>query len=320
MSLPIIIIHQGNPFYLHTCLHHAKVYNPNNKIYLLGDECNKYLADEQISHEFITDYFTQAEAFAPLYRHYTTNPYHYNLFCFQRWFLLREFMEAKDLEQVFVCESDELLYCNVEQECPQKKFDFTILEKGLPNSITMSYRGIVKFTDFLTHAFSDTNMQQSLINQYYSDYFYQNKRIRMGGISDMTLFKLYFDKPDSNILDIAQPVNNCCWDAAIQISHGFLMEKGIKKIAWIDNLPYATYQNGELIRMNGLHFLGGEKMKEYLFMVDDNKKHIDPKTLRWFMVKQWTIKIFNGFKRFPFFIHRFINKITCAFWCKWYKL
>jgi hypothetical protein len=321
MSLPIVIIHQGNPFYLTTCLRHAKVYNPNSTIYLLGDESNRHLADEQIIHEFITDYFTQAEAFAPLYQHYTTNPYHYNLFCFQRWYMLREFMEAKKLERIFVCESDELLYCDVEKESPLPTgADFTILDKSLANSITMSYQGVVSFTDFLTDTYSNQDMHQSLVAQFYSTYFSRNKRVRMGGISDMTLFKLYCGKSENSIVDYAQPVNNCCWDVAIQIPQGFLMEKGIKKITWIDDLPYATYKNGELIRMLGLHFLGGNKMKEYLFMVDDNKKHIDPKSLRGFIFKQWIVKIFNGFKRFPFFARRFFQKLSCAFWRKWYRL
>lgn len=321
MSLPIIIIHEGNPFYLSTCIHHAKVYNPNSTIYLLGDKSNRHLADKQIIHEFITDYFIQAEAFAPLYRHYTTNPYHYNLFCFQRWFMLREFMEAKKLEQIFVCESDELLFCDVEKECPlTNETDFTLLGKYLACSITMSYRGIVRFTDFLTQAYSDSKTQDFLLNQYYSDSFFHGKRISMGGIGDMTLFKLYCDRFENSVLEVAYPINNHCWDAAVHRSDGFQMEKGIKKITWIDNLPYATYKNGELIRMSGIHFCGGNKMKEFLFMVDDDKKHIDPKTLRWFMVKQWIIKTLNGFKRFPFFVRRFFQKLSCTFWRKWYKL
>lgn len=317
MNIPIIIIHQGNPFYLKNCLHHAKVYNPNSKIYLLGDESNRHLADEQVSHVLISDYFTQAETFEPLYRHQTSNPYQYNLFCFQRWFLLKEFMEAMELEHVFVCESDELLFCNVTEECRlYLESDFTIICNHFANSIVMSYQGIVKFTNFLIHAYSNKEITTSN-DDYYSMFFHKGRRIYMGGVDDMRLFDIY--KSD-NIAIVGTPVNNCCWDTAIHHSNGFSMEKGIKKITWIDDLPYATYKNGELIRMLGIHFLGGHKMKEFLFMVDDNKKHIDPKTLRWFMVKQWIIKTFNGFKRFPFFFRRFIQKQSCIFWRKWYKI
>lgn len=320
MSLPIIIIHQGNPFYLSTCIHHAKVYNPNNKIYLLGDESNRHLADEQVSHVLISDYYTQAEAFEPLYRHQTTNPYHYNLFCFQRWFLLKEFMEAMHFEHVFVCESDELLFCDVEKEnIIYLNVDFTILNDHLANSILMSYPGIVKFTEFLTSAYSDTELK-STIDKLYQTRFYKGKRVYMGGIDDMTLFSLYIQQHNGQIPDLGSPINGSCWDTGIHHDTGFLMENGIKKITWIDDLPYATYKNGEKVRMLGIHFLGGHKMKEFLFMVDDDKKHIDPKTLRWFMVKQWIIKIFNGFKRFPFFVRRFVQKQSCNFWRKWYKI
>ena len=75
-----------------------------------------------------------------------------------------------------------------------------------------------------------------------------------------------------------------------------------------------------MVQILGLHFLGGDKMKEFLFLVDKNKEHINPKTLRLFMAKQWVIKIFNGFKRFPFFVKRFIQSKCCAFWRKWYNL
>lgn len=319
MNIPIIIIHQGNPFYLKNCIHHAKVYNPNNKIYLLGDESNRHLADEQVSHLLISDYFTQAKTFEPLYRHQTTNPYHYNLFCFQRWFLLKEFMEAMHFKHVFVCESDELLYCDVEKESlPYFNFDFTLLDNRFANSILMSYQGIINFTDFLTYAYSDKEMQ-TFINNHYSKCFHNGKRINMGGIDDMFLFIMYTQR-HPNVADTSYPTNGCCWDTAIYNTHNFLRENGIKKITWINDLPYATYKNGELIRLLGIHFLGGNKMKEFLFMVDDKKKHIDPKTLRWFMAKQWIIKTFNGFKRFPFFFHRFIQKQSCNFWRKWYKI
>lgn len=319
MNIPIIIIHQGNPFYLKNCIHHAKVYNPNNKIYLLGDESNRHLADEQVSHLLISDYFTQAKTFEPLYRHQTTNPYHYNLFCFQRWFLLKEFMEAMHFKHVFVCESDELLYCDVEKESlPYFNFDFTLLDNRFANSILMSYQGIINFTDFLTYAYSDKEMQ-TFINNHYSKCFHNGKRINMGGIDDMFLF-IMFTQRHPNVADTSYPTNGCCWDTAIYNTHNFLRENGIKKITWINDLPYATYKNGELIRLLGIHFLGGNKMKEFLFMVDDKKKHIDPKTLRWFMAKQWIIKTFNGFKRFPFFFRRFIQKQSCNFWRKWYKI
>ncbi len=319
MNIPIIIIHQGNPFYLERCLHHAQVYNPNNTIYLLGDESNCHLANKQVKHVNISDYFSSAKDFAKLYRHQTTNPYQYNLFCFQRWFLLREFMEAKHFQRVFVCESDELLFCDVEKACAQYfDFDFTLLDGRFANSIFMSHQGIVKFTDFLNFAYTDKYMITCIDNQY-TRCFHKGKRISMGGIDDMGLFILY-TQHYTNVADTSNPVDGCCWDTAIYQSYGFQMENGIKKITWIDDLPYATYKNGELIRMLGLHFLGKNKMKEYLFFVDDNKKHIDPKTLKWMMFKQWIIKIFNGFKRFPFFARRFFQKHSCTFWRKWYRL
>ncbi|MDY6326654.1 MAG: hypothetical protein SPL47_04995 [Bacteroidales bacterium] len=320
MSLPIVVLHQGNPFYLKNCLHHAKVYNPDSKIYLLGDESNRNFADEQILHVNIADYFSKAKAFEQLYKHQTTNPYHYNLFCFQRWFVLREFMEAMHLEHVFVCESDELLFCDITKESlTYLESDFTIVCNSFVNSIVMNYKGCVKLTDFLVFAYTDEGVMTS--NQdYYSNFFHHGKRVRMGGVDDMRLFNLYLSKCGENVALVGTPVNNSCWDTAIHHANGFLMEKGIKKITWIDDLPYATYKNGELVRMLGLHFLGGNKMKEYLFMVDDNKKHINPRTLRWFMTKQWIIKIFNGLKRLPFFTRRFVQKLTTAFWRKWYDL
>ncbi len=45
----------------------------------------------------------------------SSNPYDYELICFQRWFYIRDFIEKQEMEYFLCMDSDVLLYCNINE-------------------------------------------------------------------------------------------------------------------------------------------------------------------------------------------------------------
>ena len=124
-SLPIIFIHQSNSDHLKYSLAQAQRSNPSSTIFLLGDSSND--AYEFVEHRSMFDYFSEAAQFKKIYKHYSTNGSDFELICFQRWFILREFLKTYGIQQCLYLDSDIMLYADVTKE--QKKFeqfDFTL--------------------------------------------------------------------------------------------------------------------------------------------------------------------------------------------------
>ena len=68
----------------------------NEDVFLLGDDGNKsYCPDNHVS---IFDYYEGATEFEKLYRHLSTNDLTVELFCFSRWFIMRDFLRKNNMK------------------------------------------------------------------------------------------------------------------------------------------------------------------------------------------------------------------------------
>lgn len=265
MALPIITIHCGYAPYLVKTLLQAKAMNPQSKIILLGDSSNKYISFVQ--HENITNYFQEAEFFAQIYRnkHINFNSYNYELLCFQRWFILKEFMRKNDLQFCFHIDSDVLLYTNLAQEFEKfSPFEMTLSLKGSAHNAFMSYQGLEKFCQHLIDFYSNPELfeiLQSIRQEQLQRMREQNlPETQVGGICDMTLFRQYYDRNSEKIGSTSEIIDGSVYDSNINTSKGFEMKDGIKNITWIDRKPYGKHlETGQLIRFNSLHFQGSAK-------------------------------------------------------------
>ena len=112
MPLPIIFIHTGYSSYLEFTLRQAKFTSPSSEVILLGDDANASLGSV-VRHVNIRQYSKGASEFEKVYQHFSTNPYNYERFCLQRWFMLEEFMRSSGYQEVFVCDSDVLMYADI---------------------------------------------------------------------------------------------------------------------------------------------------------------------------------------------------------------
>ena len=122
MATHCVFIHRGYHEYFENVIAITKFYNPNNKIVLIGDETTEHLGEKyNIDFFFIKEF----EEDIPYY-HFSTNLELYEKFCFQRWFIIKNFMNKYSIFSILHSDSDNII-------C----YDFSKLE--YTNAITRNY-------------------------------------------------------------------------------------------------------------------------------------------------------------------------------------
>lgn len=258
-SRPIVFIHYGKSDYLKYSLGQAKKANPKSTTYLIGDS----LIDiyDLIEHRFISDYSQGAQYFRNIYRHFNETNYEYELFNFQRWFILKEFMVGNDLNNALYLDSDVMLYADIGIE--QEKFNqysFT-LSRGHCGCVCFinNVEALGKFCQFLIDIYSKKDRYH--YDKMLSHYVVRKMNQLPGGACDMTALELFSKQEFGNIGEVSHIIDGSTYDININISDpGFEMDEGIKKIIWRENVPYGIHlRTGKEIKYNSLHFQGRAK-------------------------------------------------------------
>lgn len=268
----IILIHRGQSNYLDTALKCARESNPGANIFLIGDR-------ESCDLDFvkcfnIKDYSLGASEFAKNYEHFSTNTYDFELFCIQRWFILRDFMEANNLNNCFYIDSDVLIFSDLISERSKfSNFLFTLSEETCGhNSFWNSFKAIDDFCVFVENIYnkSDEDSYNELIN------FWEKYQIskELGGVCDMTLFNMYKKRRPGLIGETASLIENSTYDHNFSSSsqNGVIFKNilGIKNIIWQNRIPYVKNSSGDLIKFNTFHFQGATK--KYMARAFNRKK------------------------------------------------
>ncbi len=290
--IPIIIVNKGKPYYLQYVINQARLFNPDNDIILLGDKENSILSG--VKHAYISDYFDNAKDFEKVYKHMSTNSYGFELFCFQRWFCVLEYVLKNNIDSFLCMDSDFLLYDSVDEIYKYiDSYDFTICRKITPNCSFFKTTSLQVFCRFIR----DLYLNQKYLAELKKLYTGLMKEGRKGGICDMTAFGLYQKYISKNVFDLSIPFRGIAVDDCLLYSNGYemssssdLMGHYSKRIYWINNLPYGRFlETGEYIRFLGIHLQGGAKRRLLDFLLQKDKTYIKPNFMSkilWFIKPQ----------------------------------
>jgi hypothetical protein len=287
-SVPIIF-YQGGPYcsYLKLSVKQAFLRNPNSQIVLLADSPDQYRADLPITPQIkfvpIKDYYTSAQKFEEVYAHLSTNPEHFELPCFTRWFVIDEYCKRHFINKYFYLDNDVLLYCNLQNWLWHfESFAYTVSNNIAWSSVLMKdTRWLTRFCEFCMNVYT---LQGDYGRLYYSRLLSHFSDLqsagRLGGVCDMTLISHFrqdaFTPPGlvgemSTILKVEEgryfPPRFLYYtfDHNINQSDGFemLTNPNIKKMIWTDkNKGMPVCFNKELnidVRFLALHFQGAAK-------------------------------------------------------------
>lgn len=127
-KIPVVFIHYGYHEYIEYTIQTALKYN--NKVIFLGDEENeKYLKKYPIDFYYFKDFMSDkiislmGNILNDLLstkegREYLTTDY-YRIFCIQKWLILSNFLKDKNIEELFVFDTDNLILDNL------NKYDYS---------------------------------------------------------------------------------------------------------------------------------------------------------------------------------------------------
>jgi len=253
--LPVVFIHRGASRYLAGSVTQARQSNPGAEILVLGDRFNAGL--RLARHFDAADFGDSAARFRDVYRHRSTHTIEYELFCFERWFLLQSFLETQSLDACLYLDSDVLLYSDATVQARRfTDFDLTPSRES-PHCMFINRRaGLDRFCAFLMECY----ISPELFGRLESHFHKLQAENRPGGVCDMTAFGLFDALSRGRIVDLYPILEGGAFDHAMTDSNGFEMANGIKKIRWRDGLPYCMHQpDGQLVRFHTLHFQGRAK-------------------------------------------------------------
>lgn len=269
--IPVILTHRGNQLYLRTAIEQAK--RRNERVVLIGDETNRDFGAE---HYLNADYWEGAAEFEKVYRHMSHNPYAQELYCFQIYFVLRDFCQAHGIERLFTMDSDVMLYCDVtEYEKTLGDYDLAInwCERQEPYRWSACLHNsfwwlgtLERICEYMMGAYQGGALMKSLEKKWA---WHQGNGVP-GGVCDMTL--LHFFRQELLAVNLSRPRNKTVWDDNFNIPENYREDE---YEMWHSHKAMVFYSDGEVrcwsnyyqmeLAFNALHFQGQAKrrMEEY---------------------------------------------------------
>jgi hypothetical protein len=243
-SLPIILIHKGDSFYLKYALESAKKFNPNSRIILLGDNVTIY--PDFIEYCEMDKFDKYSKFLEKNYVHLNNSNPEIEMFCIKRWLVLLDFVEKQKMKKIFTCDSDVLLFQNVTEDAKNyEKFDFVIS------------KGSCAHVCFVNNIKSLVEYKNIVFNFYEKSINSKNKELR---ITDMSFWKQLNDSKKFKVGEATKVINNAFYDFGF-LSQNYYKgknEHGIKKLLFKDGLPFGEINN-KLVRLKCIHFQGPTK-------------------------------------------------------------
>jgi len=242
MSVPIFV-HLGAPEYLDYVL---KLTRKNNtgRIILLGDESNKEIAiRNKVEHYLVSDYNQSIP-----YYHVSVNGEKYEKFCFERWFIIKNFVLKNSIPQFVHSDSDNALLTDFSKFSYANASFISGTTAIVPNVFFMTTESVVQITDFYM--------------KLYSLPFDEFKK-SVGKYLDMTMGGGHY----SDMYFLKQAVDEC----------GIQVDK-------LDETKFNSAYNGNTNYYN-VHFNGRNNKKYAKILYDSQSSGIKYPSIKWGLKK-----------------------------------
>lgn len=271
--MALVFIHRGYSAYMEFTLRQARHASPDSEIFLLGDTSNDRF--DFVTHVDTTtpDYAAEEARIAEVYRHMSTNRRSFELYCFQRWFVLAHFMRSQGLDEAFVLDTDVLLYASEDDLRAMFLDGETTLGVCQPEdqsnhrwvaSPHVSYWTRAQAEAFCTFII-DSYTQPELLARYEKKWNHGKAHGLISGICDMTALYCFAEaQPPSSVVNFLYPQHGAAVDAIFGISDNW--ERGEfevgplgKRVDLNAELPHGRRADGGVTMMPALHFQGKSK-------------------------------------------------------------
>ena len=199
MDTTLIYIHRGIQSYIDGVFALTRHYNKNNKIVLIGDEDNKAVAEKYgFMHYSYADYDESIE-----YHHVSVNTETYEKFCFSRWFILKNFMNAHNIDHVVYSDSDNAIIYNFNSI----KYDnacLTFETVVVPNIFFCNKQTINTVCAFYNELYSESYVDFFLKLMESKYLTYHENNTNKPHFSDMMFLRMALDENDINFVTLSE--------------------------------------------------------------------------------------------------------------------
>jgi hypothetical protein len=251
-SIPVVFIHFGDiPNYLIDAITQAASYN--NKVYLLTDNTSVVCKAEIIDSTQIN---SDETLFKSYYKHMSSNTYQFEYMCIYRWFVLKNFMNTKQIEKVVYLDSDVFLYshtANIMSNYSDFEFGYCVPENqdnyywaGSACCSIWSKNSINMFCENIKAYYTSDKIE--ILNEKWK---YHSDNTILGGICDMTF--LYFFSKEKGFFNLGDVHNNHSFDfnnasSSNVVSNEYRFKQGnlfqipTKDISFKNGIPFGFNQ------------------------------------------------------------------------------
>ena len=258
MDLPVVFLSitlNATPSYVPKVVEFA---SETNDVVFLGDDGNTHIPN----HVNMCDYWDGAHQFEQVYHHLSTNNERVELFCFQRWFVLRDWMKANNIHRCFHMDTDILVFGMLEFELEYFEHLYCALSgRTSGHSSYWSLKGLEKFCEYLMEVYSNPD---SYDYAKHANHYYLRKHYGLdGGLCDMTLLESFARYKYPHMvgeLSIFEK-NRRYFDHIISAPEGFEFNGERKVFQFIGRMPHGHYYYYDDwgIPFNTIHFQGANK-------------------------------------------------------------
>lgn len=264
----IIFINKGTSWFLPYVIHQARHASPASEVVLIADRdlCRGIRCEllDSLESDDLAD-------FRKSYVHMSTNPEQFELFCWERWFYLRNYMREKGVGSVLYLDSDVLLYSSVEEITDAYpgvtwRCGLSAPKQG-PASGHISYWTLGMLEDYCD--FTITTFRERRYLAIYEEKWQRHVAgNEPGGVCDMTTLHLFYESRRDRVMNLARRGEGGVFDNNMNSGSNYeedeyLTAEGIKRIKFIGECPFflGSVPSGSPVRAHALHFQGSAKMQ-----------------------------------------------------------
>ena len=259
MSKPtIVLVHQGSSPLLQVVFTQAYLSNPEADLILVGDQTAQESLTTSCNYvRFVPiDRFNKSSLeFQKLYRHQSTNSYEYELFCFQRWFIMLEFLESESINsEIIYLDSDALLYIEGSLVFRNLRSEMSVCDEAVPSFIFFSKSdALMQYCKFLSETF-ESDEKYAEVEKWVSELPTKN----VVQISDMATLGYFAKLNDLDDIGKAERIDfmfdqNVGWSQGVRT--GILGKSIIRRAG----KKYFLRHSGGLVLAGGVHLQGWNK-------------------------------------------------------------
>lgn len=212
------------------------------------------------------------ENFSKIYQHMSSNTREFELICFRRYFLIKNHIAKKDINQFVLLDSDVLVFDGIDEHIKKivnnQKFIGSYIKSSLESDFQISPHcsfwtkdALCDFIDFTMNIYGSEDGLCSL-REINNKFVENNKR---GGVSDMTILYLWAKKR-GHLDSVSKVVNGAVIDHNFSLSSNYFDNEfstsfWLKKIIFFDGKPVLKKrEGGALCFVFLLHFQGRAKL------------------------------------------------------------